>query len=162
MRYFYYKRNKLNSMRLIKFRAILSPVVTSNTSLYDFLTREWTYGYLIKYGNNTFISPNSLLPSCKLVLSETVGQFTGIYDKTEKELYEGDIFKEIHTGTIRTVFYKDGSFVFEGVPEKWGYGKDPYHPFDQQNSSWFNSNCEIIGNIHENSDLLKKINIKNL
>lgn len=78
-------------------------------------------------------------------------QFTGLLDKNGKEIYEGDILNALmHPGRYyryRNVFveYLDGCFQFLNVNDS----TDGYY--------WFDINpkdCEVIGNIYENSDLL--------
>lgn len=73
-------------------------------------------------------------------------QFTGLKDKNEKEIYEGDIVK---TGTdklmVITWSKRFASFCIER--EGWAF------------SHWFGeafeaNDCEVVGNIHENSELL--------
>lgn len=80
------------------------------------------------------------------VIPETVGQFTGLTDKNDKEIYEGDI-----------VWHKlQGKRVV-------------YYPFNKDTASYGiiheNGMCsmlcdasnlyEVIGNIHDNPELLK-------
>ena len=81
------------------------------------------------------------------VVPETVGQFTGFTDKNGKRIFEGDIIRKtnegrypkIFTANIRTDFHEN---------EKVHYGPCEY----------CTESCEyeIIGNIHDNPELLKE------
>ncbi len=73
-------------------------------------------------------------------------QFTGLKDKYSKEIYEGDIWK------LGDVFYK---IVFVCTDFNTGIKKragDNYTDIGHQNSI----RGEIIGNIHENPELLEE------
>jgi uncharacterized phage protein (TIGR01671 family) len=78
---------------------------------------------------------------------EILMQFTGLTDSTGREIYEGDALKvESEKHMIVGWSKKFASFVLNR--EGWAF------------SHWFGEscnpeNCKIIGNIHENPELLK-------
>ena len=111
---------------------------------------KWIYGSLIieedpiadalKY----FIKPFNFLTG-KLVVPETVGQYTGSKDKNNKEIYEGDIvrYNNKHTGVI-----------------VWKYTGFALELFNGEKSTiilWYDidnrDNIEVVGNIYENPEL---------
>lgn len=128
---------------------------------------EWIYGSLLvshfkddkkeRYfitqfsGNYTFeheVDPN------------TVGQFTGLRDKNSRDIWEGDIFKEDGSGIVRSVFRVPGGLAFEDNPVSFGYDhRAPVYPYssiaEMQSVSWLSQCCEVIGNIHDDPELLK-------
>lgn len=92
-------------------------------------------------------------------------QYTGLKDKNGKKIFEGDILKtEVHKGFISNlkhedeyvgnVVFEDGSF-FIGINENFGYGME-FHTKDllYERIIFVGSDVEIIGNIHQNKELL--------
>lgn len=91
------------------------------------------------------------------VIPDTIGQFTGMYDMNEREIYEGDIIKwidpyyESDTGytinreTISCIKFDYGEFMLSTAPS---YGLCDV--FDMCVGEPI-----IIGNIHDNPELMK-------
>lgn len=77
-----------------------------------------------------------------------IQQFTGLKDKKGKEIYEGDIVKTTFVNyKLQTIIFEYGAFRLSEISQ-YDHNYD-----DIQNS-------EIVGNIFENSELLKN-NLKN-
>ena len=71
-------------------------------------------------------------------------QFTGLYDKNDKEIYEGDIIRiSLITSEKSAVTYEKGGFYVKTKNGNYRLG------------NWEKESLEIIGNIHENPELLK-------
>jgi len=75
---------------------------------------------------------------------EPIMQFTGLLDKTGKEIYEGDIVKVIVGGENYKIIYKNYPVVYE----KNGF----YSPL----ATGPTSAMEVVGNIYENPNLYEK------
>lgn len=92
----------------------------------------WVEGYLVgpKHIGNWVV--------CHPIDPETVGQFTGLTNRNGKRIFEGDIIKLAQSGKCYEVKYKSGCFCI-GI--NWALSHEP--------------DCEVIGNIHDNTELLK-------
>ena len=76
----------------------------------------------------------------------TLGQYTGLKDKNGKKVFEGDIIRKTNEGRHPQIFTANIRTNFRVNEEVY------YSPCDH-----FTESCEyeIIGNIHDNSELLE-------
>lgn len=113
---------------------------------------KWVVGMLARY-NSKFNTANMvdefeiLVP----VISETVGQYTGLTDKNGKKIFEGDIVKDEQVQLFSKVVYATSQDGFDGIS---GFMVDDIDD-GMQNYNGFWHLVEIIGNIHDNPELLK-------
>ena len=121
------------------------------------LEREWVQGDLSQHTTGKkFIRCKNKNALCSYeVIPETVGQYTGLTDKNGKKIFEGDIcrFREWSNGDmcwIGKVHYEHQQFVISGNPNK-----ECGSEFLLVMSRFIPENIEVIGNIHDNPELLK-------
>ncbi len=87
-----------------------------------------------------------------------VQQFTGLKDKNNKEIYEGDIIKRVHyEDSLYIVVWNEDGYYWRGTHETdkefIEYRASPYNRDRLIDGI---KNCEVIGNIMENPELLKE------
>lgn len=101
---------------------------------------------------------------------KSVGEFTGVTDKNGKKIFEGDIvriFSSDYVGfnELGKVEFKNGCFGASYFPEwerKYSFGKWHFHIFGQVDkwqdypaSGEMKYTYEVVGNIHDNPEMLK-------
>ena len=120
---------------------------------------EWVYGYYVKDDEGSGGVRHIIQAPDRYyeVNPETVGQYTGLEDKSSTEIYEGDIVKWGHLGgwysenPVRVAIVKinpDIQFDCINLHSVFEYGCFAYK--DTQNA------LEIIGNIHDNPELVNE------
>lgn len=112
---------------------------------------EWIVGSYIEAENRDRSIAHQIIPyKAGLVVREvdpaTVGQYTGLKDKNGKEIYEGDIIKTdfSYATWIGFVHFNKGNFELVDSDKNGQYL-----------TLSVLSDIEIIGNIHDNPELLK-------
>lgn len=125
---------------------------------------KWIIGYYYHECGNTYIVEDrqSLSETSRnvpyLVIPETVGQFTGLFDKNGKEIYEGDIIS-VNGKYPKLVKYINDYACFclaniEDLDEEMDTGY-----WHQVSPGWWNSSkreIQAIGNIYDHPELIKK------
>ena len=105
---------------------------------------EWFYGNLYDKDTSGRTHICTTKKGCLDIDPDTVGQFTGMKDKNGKEIYEGDIYIS-DKGGINEV-----SWVIGDGCNFSGFDFAPFHHIEG-----VISDIEVIGNIHDNPELLK-------
>lgn len=112
-------------------------------------TDKWIYGYYFKNRGIDFIAPDEFANGKTWedyeVDSDSVMQFTGLYDKNNKEVYEGDVLRFYDEDIPSEVVF---AFVDGALMAVYTSALDV-------RSSWPANDMIIIGNIHDNPELLK-------
>lgn len=123
---------------------------------------KWVYGDLIHSGTDTIGILESDAPCLECitdVIPESVGQFTGLHDRNNKEIYEGDVVKWILTIPVVGVNGGYEEYDFEEIGEiKWDAGALYLGDYCAVGFAYESEDyAEIIGNIHDNPELLKSL-----
>lgn len=118
---------------------------------------EWIYGYYFqkqnlcaKDGLPISHAISDLPPFGAEIIPETVGQYTGLTDKNGEMIFEGDVIK--NADYIGIVEYDDVTATFCVVT--YFYEQNIKIP-DEKISFDFAYPIILIGNIHDNPELLK-------
>ena len=93
-------------------------------------------------------------------------QFTCLYDKNGKEIYEGDIVrwhKILHTSRGKEIDWGEAIGIIEHNVSAWSSeieikhikGKPSSHFYDEMGARFMFDEIEVIGNIYENPELLE-------
>lgn len=139
--------------RVLKFRAWLKPRweddEEANKMYYDIQNSYDTLGN---------VKPYDPMNSFDQWLDDEVAiveQYTGLKDRNGKEIYEGDIVREdIEVGDDDI----DGEYIYQVVwdEETLCWSLSPNY-WAIHNDLWeLNSSCRVIGNIHQNPELVGK------
>ena len=129
-------------MREIKFRALVKDrKAIFEVILIDYVSKKVTYllervGHLLSVRDAKFNDVELM-------------QYTGLKDKNNKEIYEGDILFESFGERYYKVVFENGGFRAEFK------GDFDEHSFDLIDV--VAQGCEIVGNIYENPELMEEV-----
>lgn len=130
---------------------------------------EWIYGDLLTPTDIMDvweISENTDMGDRYEIDPETVGQYTGLKDKNGKKIFEGDILQgyqypylsEGHFNYYAEVIYFDNCPAF-GIYTFKNPNLNVVRGISAGNTDlmedWESANWEIVGNIHDNPELLE-------
>lgn len=147
------RKNNRDMKREIKFRGMNAQ-------------SEWVYGFYMAnfspYNNENEIVDSFIyrglrnIESAIPVNGESVGEFTGLFDKNSVEIYEGDI--------VQTNHISKGVIAWSPMASQWWINftdevswRKSYKELipDYGDDNLYCQYIEIIGNIYQNPDLLK-------
>lgn len=123
-------------------------------------SKEWVYSSTISQGtikrkaNKWFMEISENV--WKGLQEGSLGQFTGLYDKDGKEIYEGDLI-EVNGRLFGVVeWHKDGYFFINDTIVGVRIDGGEYSPIGKMVRYFSNHGHDfsVIGNIHDNPELL--------
>lgn len=124
---------------------------------------EWVFGsFMAWYFEGQYNKEKPITPTIfwiengrqhrSAVIPETVGQFTGLLDKNGKKIFEGDVVKRI--------FVDDGleevTQILEVYWGRWCWMRKKVNGIGFSFDSIEARDSEVIGNIHDNPELLEQ------
>lgn len=110
---------------------------------------NWVYGGIFPQNNGgDFAIIYQQTPEIKkyTVYADTVGQYTGLTDKSGNKIFEGDIVQAFEC--IYVIMWDSVRAMF--------YLRDPISRVSADFYNYFGSDLTVIGNIHDDPELLKK------
>lgn len=115
---------------------------------------EWVEGYLWSQRTIGHTSPCGNIDEI-VVDPSTVGQYTGLTDRNRKKIFEGDIIKQTNfydqlkiQGPV--VYGKAAQYI---VRHTYTEQENPYKK-GKTKAFAVSPRCEVIGNIHDNPELM--------
>lgn len=128
------------------------------------MSEDWEYGNLIQRPDGGHFIETGDMRLCPMQ-DFSIGQFTGLHDQNGKGIYEGDIIRFVWTDYVgkgknkvpvlkyvensppKVISYRTGAFGYVNF-EADEYSEEEWLPI-------LDDPCEVIGNIHDNPELLK-------
>ena len=117
---------------------------------------EWIEGYYIVIADKHYIYSIEDAIYYQVII-DTIGKYTGLTDKTGKKIFEGDIGRYKQTDGAkrnRKPIICTGNIIYNAKTASYAVDSK-----DENGCKYFDyfpiKDVEVIGNIHDNSELLK-------
>ena len=129
---------------------------------------EWVYGYFVSQGKESYIFEQEevnkgidlggYLDCCQMreVIPETLGHSTGLFDKNGKKIFEGDIVKTKYGRLCIVVWFSSQVHNGWDLMTVTTYENCVHTKYPDAVDLYKKENLEVIGNIHDNPELLGK------
>lgn len=117
---------------------------------------NWVYGGVAQFNEERAIIYQTEPEFHKFaVYTETLGQFTGLTDKNGKKIFEGDIVRRFNIRGLEVMRYavkwNTDCCMFALACEDTYLGE-----YDSDFTVFYGEEFEIVGNVHDNPELLKE------
>jgi uncharacterized phage protein (TIGR01671 family) len=138
-------------MREIKFRAWIPEAKMLRDGPMFYQENQYLSSFIRRIYDQYVVNHPSYLG---FQLEERLQQYTGLKDRNDKEIYESDIFID-SKGDFYKVIYcnRHASFLGECIKETFQSSDPEYQEVGE--TTMLYTNIEVIGNIHENPELLE-------
>ena len=122
---------------------------------YNRKNKEWLYGFYLQNRGAHFVCPDEFAVNKSWddyeIDPATLGQFTGLRDKNDKEIYEGDVVRpDLFPSRAYRVAFRDGLLIGTAADGGWFPLLDDEHVGDSLDG------IEVIGNTLDYPGLLDK------
>lgn len=130
-------------------------------------TGEWVYGYLSCIWERKYIlwGTTNNIPNMNEVIPETVSQYTGLKDRNNNDIYDGDVLDIRYFLTRNLGVIKFGKYKQVDMTDQYECGHQGFY-VDVTNDTndvfrhdlyFYAEKSEVIGNIFENPELLQEV-----
>ena len=113
---------------------------------------EWVQGLLAHKDNKWYISNKAGMPFAFEVRPETIGQYTGLKDKNDKKIFEGDLILLMDRWYCAVEYdVENARFILNGEYVK---NEDEDEVTHSSFAPYYQNEIEVVGNIFDNLELL--------
>ena len=116
---------------------------------------EWVQGLLAHKDNKWYISNKEGMPFAFEVKPETICQYTGLKDKNDKKIFEGDLILLMDIWYCAVEYdVENARFILNGEYVK---NEDEDEVTHSSFAPYYQNEIEVIGNIFDNPELLNHV-----
>lgn len=111
--------------------------------------KEWRYGFYTEQQGYPYITPDGV--AMYEIDANTAGQYTGFVDKKGKKIFEDDIVSIYNSKAfLFAVAWNDNHYILKCTTN--GVSDNILNVIESS------EDVEVVGNIYDNSELLKAVN----